>query len=308
MRGLEAPIRRARRVRAAAIATGCLIATAAFVPGPSVAADDVADLSVSVQAVKTRCFRDRIEVTGVLAAREIVDVAAEPEGARVTQVLVEPLDEVSSGQVLARLVPPGEPATVAGTPLRSPAAGLVIRSGAVVGTPVSSHLGPLFRIAVGGEIDLEADAPLATLEKLATGQEATVTPLGLPAVAAKVGRIEPGTAPATQLGRVRIGLGAGQASRIGTFARAVVEVGERCGLAVPYASVTYDPDGTIVHVVNGTRVEARQVVVGLLSGADAEIRSGLTQTDLVVVRAGAFVREGDLVNPVAVSDAEAPKR
>ena len=58
-----------------------------------------------------------------------------------------------------------------------------------------------------------------------------------------------------------------------------------------------------MHVVDGTRVEARQVTVGLLSGGDAEIRSGLSESDLVVVRAGAFLREGDEVEPVAARDA-----
>ena len=67
--------------------------------------------------------------------------------------------------------------------------------------------------------------------------------------------------------------------------------------------MSYEPEGTIVHVVNGDRVEARPVEVGLLAGDEAEIRSGLSEDDVVVIRAGAFVREGDRVNPIVVKEA-----
>jgi hypothetical protein len=60
----------------------------------------------------------------------------------------------------------------------------------------------------------------------------------------------------------------------------------------------YQPDGTIVHVVVDGRVVARRVEIGLLSGADVEIRSGVTADDLVVTRSGPFLRDGDLVDAI----------
>ncbi|WP_170245842.1 efflux RND transporter periplasmic adaptor subunit [Methylobacterium gnaphalii] len=259
-------------------------------------------MSVSVRPVMKRCFRDRVEVTGFLVAREIVDVGAELEGARITQVLAQPLDEVASGQVLARVVQPSDPGNAPGLAVRAPVAGLIVRSAAEAGLPVSSRLGPLFRIAAKGEIELEAHVAIDDLSRLKAGQAASVTPLGLSSVTGKTRRIDQAADPATQLGRVRIGFGTDQDLRIGTFARGIVDVGESCGLSVPFSSVTYEPDGTIVHVVEGDRIEARQVVVGLTDGEDAEIRSGLGETNLVLTRAGAFVREGDRVNPVMVGD------
>jgi hypothetical protein len=41
--------------------------------------------------------------------------------------------------------------------------------------------------------------------------------------------------------------------------------------------------------------------VGLLSGGQVEIRDGLNEGDVVVARAGALLREGDLVRPVMAS-------
>ena len=267
-----------------------------------------AELSVSVRPARSMCFRDRIEVTGTLGARELVDVGPDREGMRVAQVLVAPLEEVASGQILARLARMDETGSgnpAAGAPVRAPVAGILVRSNAVVGMPASNRQGPLFGIVANGDIDLQAEVPVEDLAKLKVGQAVTVTPLGLPDMAAKVRQVEASTAPATQLGRVRIGLNPGQDLRIGTFARGIVVLGERCGIGVPYSAVSFEAEGTIVHVVNGERVEARPVETGLLSGENIEIRSGVSADDVVVVRAGAFVREGDRVNPITVKEAGA---
>ena len=282
---------------ARALALFALLALPA--PGPARAeapARRAPEMSVSVTRARSACFREQLEVTGVLSPRDAVDVAPERDGLQVAQVLAAPLDEVSAGQVLARLAPMGEGG---GAPiaLRAPVSGTVLR-GAVTGQPAAARLGPLFRIAAGGRIDLEARVPAAGLARLAAGQRATVRPLGLDPIAGQVRVVDPTVEPATQLGRVRISLEPGTELRVGTFARGVVTVAERCGLAVPYSAVLYEAEGTLLHVVNGDRVEARPVEVGLLSGEEAEIRAGLSEDDLVIVRAGPFVCEGDPVTPI----------
>ncbi|WP_082494382.1 efflux RND transporter periplasmic adaptor subunit [Methylobacterium sp. Leaf108] len=255
-------------------------------------------LSVSVRAARGVCFSDRVEVTGVLVARQEVDVGPEREGLKVTQVLVEPLEKVAAGQSLANLGPmEGVPGT--GTTVRSGVAGTVLRSEARVGSPVSPRQEPLFRIMAGGEVDLQADVALADLPKLAAGQAVTIAPLGLADVAGRVRRVDRGIDPASQLGRARIALAATDAAlRVGTFARGVIVLAERCGIGVPYSAIQYEADGTIVHTVEDDRVVTRQVTTGLLSGTDVEILTGLTESDTVVVRAGAFLRDGDRVNPI----------
>lgn len=290
-------------IRAACVAMACLGAAPLACPPPALAADEGRPdvLSVSVTRARSLCFEDRVEVTGILVPRQQADVGPEREGFKVTQVLAGPLDEVTAGQVLARLQPvDGGSGAATSVAIRSPVSGTVLRSSAVVGVPASARLGPLFQIVVGGDVDLQADVPLPDLRKLATGQDVTVRPLGLPEMAAKVLRVEDHADATSQLGRVRIGLFAGGEVRIGTFARGVVVVARRCGVGVPYSAVTYETDATIVQVVSGGRIETRQVEVGLLSGGNAEIRSGLSEADSVVVRAGPFLREGDPVKPIAV--------
>jgi hypothetical protein len=64
----------------------------------------------------------------------------------------------------------------------------------------------------------------------------------------------------------------------------------------------YGPGGAVVQVVRDGRIETRGVSVGLLAAGQAEIREGLSEGDMVVARAGAFVREGDRVRPVLVGE------
>jgi len=260
-----------------------------------------AELSVSVRKPRQICFEDRVQVTGVLAARALAEVRPEREGQRVAQILAEPLQEVAAGQILARLARVDDEAA-AGSPVRAPIAGTVVRVNAVVGLPASARLAPLFVIAAGGEIELRADVPETDLAKIKPDQAVAVTPLGLPEITAKVRVVEAATTPGTQLGRARIALAPGSDLRIGTFARGIVSVGQSCGLGVPYSAISYEAEGTIVHVVVGERVEARPVGIGLLNGVDAEILTGLSEDDDVVVRAGAFVREGDRVNAITVAE------
>ncbi|WP_157926083.1 MULTISPECIES: efflux RND transporter periplasmic adaptor subunit [Methylosinus] len=260
-------------------------------------------LSVSVKRAREMCFKDQVEVTGTISARREVEVGPSREGYVVSQVLVEPLETVSAGQALAELSPAEGAGGGGAVSLRSPVAGVVSRNAAVVGMPASPRQGGLFRIVANGEMDLRAEAPIDDLKKLSVGQKVVVTPLGSPAAPAKVQFIAPSVDPASQLGRVKIAIEPGRSLQTGVFARGVILVAERCGTGVPYSSIMYPPDGTIVHVVVDNRVVARRVEVGLLAGSDVEIRSGVTADDLVVIRSGPFLRDGDLVAPIRVEEA-----
>ncbi|MBY6241274.1 efflux RND transporter periplasmic adaptor subunit [Methylosinus sp. Sm6] len=280
-----------------------LLAAAAAQASDKAAEAPAGALSVSVKRAREMCFKDQVEVTGTISARREVDVGPTRDGYVVSQVLVEPLESVSAGQALAQLAPvegaPGGAGTIA---LRSPVAGVVSRNAAVAGMPASPRQGGLFRIVANGEMDLRAEAPIDDLKKLSVGQKVVVTPLGAPPAPAKVQFIAPSVDPASQLGRVKIAIDSGRSLQAGVFARGVILVAERCGTGVPYSSIMYQPDGTIVHVVADNRVVARRVEVGLLSGTDVEIRSGVTADDLVVIRSGPFLRDGDLVVPIRVDE------
>jgi class 3 adenylate cyclase len=266
------------------------------ISGP-VAQERTAHLTVSVARPQRKCYKDVVRLSGVLAARNPVEVRPETEGLRVVRVLADPLSEVTSGQILAQLGPQDD---TSGTtiPVRSPVAGTIGKSAAVPGMPASPRADPLFQIAAQGEIELVAEAPLAALKRLAPGQSVTVTPLGTPDIPGRVRVVSTDVDGATQLGRVRILLDRASGLRWGTFARGLVSIGERCGLGVPLGALANGPEGTTIYIANNNRIEARPVTTGLFAGNEVEIRRGIAEGDLVVLRAGPFIREGDLIRPV----------
>ena len=266
------------------------------------ARDDL--ISVSVTRAKKACFPDQIRLTGLLAPRRTVDVAPDSEGLRIVRVLAKPLDGVQAGQVLAEMQRSDDPDRRR-VPLRSPVSGLVLHARAVADAPASAMAAPLFQIAAQGRFELEAQAPLSALARLAPGQAASVTPLGGGAQAGRVRLVGSGVDPATQLGQVRVLLdgadGTDAALHAGQFASAVVRIGERCGVAAPFSAITQEPEGPVVYIANARRIEARPVVTGLAAGRDVEIREGLDEHETIVARAGAFLREGDVIRPVAAA-------
>ena len=141
------------------------------------------------------CFSDMVRVTGFLVPRREAVVAVEQEGFRVIEVLVRDGDQVTENQELVRLAarrprasrpaahrtrrPRSRPGMVT---LRAPAAGRIIHSTARAGAFASPQLGPLFRIAIDNEIELDAEVPNVHVLKLTPGVTARIIIDGGPEV------------------------------------------------------------------------------------------------------------------------------
>jgi HlyD family secretion protein len=255
-------------------------------------------MAVTVTKASRTCFADTLQVAGILVPREEVFVRPETEGLQVSQIMVEDGERVTSGQVLARLTRPEGQGPATTSNVRAPAAGIVNHHFIRVGMMASARADPLFRIVVNSDVELQGDVPALRLGKLAVGQTARVELSGVGEVTGRVRMVAPEVDVGTQLGRARVSLGNDDRFKVGAYARAIVEVGRSCGATIPLSAVLYGPEGAVVQVVRDDRVETRRVRVGLLSGGNAEIREGLNEGDMVVARAGAFLREGDRVRPI----------
>jgi hypothetical protein len=115
--------------------------------------------------------------------------------------------------------------------------------------------------------------------------------------------VAPTVEPNSQLGQTFIGITTNRRLAANTSGRAQIKTGQSCGVAVPLTAVQYGTAGTVVQVVKGQRIEIRRVETGLMSGGQIEIRDGVNEGDDVVARAGALLREGDPVRPVAITAA-----
>jgi HlyD family secretion protein len=288
-------------VRAVLATAGTVLILAAATVSPAFAQSGAAPagMAVTVTRATRACFTDQLQVVGILVPREEVFVRPDTEGLQVSAVVVEDGDRVTSGQVLARLARPGgEGAPATAATVRAPAAGVVNHRYIRVGMMASARAEPLFRIIVNGDVELQGDVPATRIAKLRVDQSARVEIAGLGETTGRVRVVSPEVDLGTQLGKARISVGNDEKFKVGAYARANVEVGRSCGATIPLSAVLYGPEGAVVQVVRDNRVETRRVRVGLLSGGDAEIREGLNEGDMVVSRAGAFLREGDRVRAI----------
>src|SRR4051794_27613652 len=251
--------------------------------------------AVTVLKATRQCFDATVEASGILIPKDETMVRPDRPGLKVAEVLADAGETVSAGQVLARLTPP-EGGTVT---IQAPVAGLVSNSSAVVGAIASAKGEALFTIIARSEFDLVGLVPARDLARLAANQPATVKIVGAGEVAGKVRRVAATVEPNTQLGQVFVSLSSTRRLLVNASGRAIIKTGQSCGVSVPLTAILYGSAGTVVQVVRRERVETRRVETGLMSAGEVEIREGLAEGDVVVARAGALLREGDPVRPVA---------
>lgn len=292
------------------------VALLGILPGDGAAAQSADAFTPVVAVVRARgaCFSFTIPVTGFVVARREAVVILLP-GDVVTDVLAREGDRVTADQTVAQVTRaslepprPGVEPKAGTASLRAPAAGTVIRSTASVGaTGRAAQAEPLFRIAVDGEVELEAEVPSIQAPELSAGQGARVL-FGDFELNGRVRLTPAAIDPRTQLGRARISLGVNSQLRFATLARASINARQSCGLSVPRAAVIYRTGGTSVQVVNGDVIETRTVQIGLHSDTEVEIASGLAEGDRVVANAGTSLRDGDKVKPTDAPPAPSGER
>ena len=282
-------------IAGAALAGGLAFAQAPDAPSPA----------VSVARATNECFTDLVYLTGTLVPREEIVLLPEVEGARISELPVNEGDRVKPGQILAKMVRAEGGGRSSNVDLTSPIEGVVVKrgQGARLGAMASAQSPePLFRIARGGEVEVDADIPENRMTKVAVGQTARIQVSGVGEFSGKVRLVAPEIERQTRLGRVKIPIGNDNRLRFGATVTGTIETAQSCGVSVPVTALLIRPDGAFVQRVQNRRVETRRVSLGLVDGTRAEIREGIGEGDLVVARAGSFLREGDIVRPIAASD------
>jgi multidrug efflux pump subunit AcrA (membrane-fusion protein) len=281
------------------LAATALLGLAAL-PSRAAEGDPVKTEAVTVIKATKLCFADIVEVSGTIYPRDENSVRPERMGLKVSEVLAEPGQTVSAGQTLARLsLPEGGTQNIT-----SPVNGIVSSSSAVIGAMASGRGEALFTVVNREEYDLIALVSTADMARLAVNQPSSIAVVGTGNVDGSVRRIAPTVEPSIQQGQVYIGITRNNTGRrvfVNAAGRALIKVGQSCGVAVPITALQYGSAGTVVQVVRRQRIETKRVETGLISGGQIEVREGLADGDEVVARAGALLREGDPVHPVQAS-------
>lgn len=181
----------------------------------------------------------------------------------------------------------------------APAAGLVLERKAEPGQVVSSGSGVLFRIAKGGEMELLARLGEDDLARIASGASARVTPVGSnKSFIGQVWQLSPVIDPQTRQGTVRVALSYAPELRPGGFASVELSSGTVVAPVLPESAILTDAKGSYVYIVDSSdKVRRRDIKTGDVTDRGVVILSGLSGSEQVIQRAGAFVSDGETVKP-----------
>jgi HlyD family secretion protein len=196
--------------------------------------------------------------------------------------------------------------SLARTSVKAPVAGEITTRNASVGAIATAGGPSMFVIIRDGLLELRADVAERDVLRLAVGQKVSLRVVGrAEPLTGMVRLVEPTVDIVTRLGRVRIALDDPGLVRSGMFAEAEILAAAREGLTVPVAAVQLGASGATVLRVDADGLLTRvPVTTGIRDRGTIEILTGLAANDTIVSRAGAFVREGERINPVADTAAD----
>jgi RND family efflux transporter MFP subunit len=181
----------------------------------------------------------------------------------------------------------------------APSSGLILARSVEVGQIVSPGSGALFRLAEGGQMEMQAQLSQQDLAFVHTGMPASVTPVGAKSsIAGTVWQVAPVIDPQSRLGQVRIQIPYTPAVKPGGFAEARITAGSTTAPVLPQSAVLSDERGNYVYIVNGkNEVERRDIKIGSVDDNGVTVASGLSGNEAVVLSAGPFLNPGQKVNP-----------
>ncbi len=259
---------------------------------------DARATAAEAQKTATRSAALLKQGTVTIAANDQARVAASSALARVT-VAEQALESARAQQDLLAAQMANVDLQLSRAQIVAPVSGIISARNAQLGAIASAAGQPLFTIIRDGALELSADVAEADLTKIAAGQAATLSLASSDQqITGKVRLVAPTIDAATRLGNARIWVDPSTAVRSGMFAEADILVTARDGLAVPVTAVGSAGDATTVMAVRDGLVARVEVETGIRDGGWVEILSGLALGDTIVAKAGAFVSDGDRINPV----------
>jgi HlyD family secretion protein len=183
--------------------------------------------------------------------------------------------------------------------IRAPVGGFILERNVEPGQTVGGGSGILFRMAQGGEMELQARLSEVDLANVTVGVPASVTPVGTEQVFnGRIWQIAPMIDAQNRQGIARISLPFDKALKPGGFASVAITAGSMSAPVLPESAVQTDKDGSFVYVVGkDNKVVRRGVKTGDVTPNGLAIVEGLDGTERVVLYAGGFLNAGETINP-----------
>jgi RND family efflux transporter MFP subunit len=183
--------------------------------------------------------------------------------------------------------------------IRAPVGGYILERNVEPGQTVGAGSGILFRMAQGGQLELQAQLSEADLAAVSVGVPATVTPVGTDQqFTGSIWQISPMIDPQSRQGIARIALPFDRALKPGGFASVEIKAGAVSAPVLPESAVQSDREGSYVYIVGkDNKVARRNVKQGIVTPSGIAITEGLDGTERVVLYAGGFLNPGETVTP-----------
>lgn len=250
------------------------------------------------QRVNERTAALTAQGTSSQAAADQASANAIASTARVT-VAIQSLEAARAQLSLVQAQLANVDLQLARTEVRAPVSGEITHRNAVVGAIASAAGQPMFTMIRDGALELSADVAEIDLTRLKPGMSAAMIAVGNPdRMTGTIRLVEPTIDATTRLGRARVTIDRSEGVRAGMFMDAEILVAERETIAVPVTAVGSTVEGTTVMTVTDGVVKRTLVRTGIRDGGWVEIVEGIDVGATVVTKAGAFVRDGDHINPV----------
>lgn len=180
----------------------------------------------------------------------------------------------------------------------APEAGTVFERKATLGALINANE-PLFRIAQKGFIEVEASVPESELHTLKIGQRVAITLAGVAdPISGKIRLISPRIDSATRTANIRVSMPKESAVPVGLFANATITTREKQGIILPATAMLQDSEGSFVWTLDEAKKAVRLPVTVTLRDNDSVMLADIPTDISVIARAGAFIKEGDVVNVV----------
>ncbi|MFN4154237.1 MAG: efflux RND transporter periplasmic adaptor subunit [Paracoccaceae bacterium] len=254
------------------------------------------------QRVSQRTLALRQQGTASQAAADTAQSNAISATARVT-FAVQSLEAARAQVALVEAQMANIDLQLSRTEVKAPVAGEITARSARVGAIASAAGEPMFTLIRDNALEVLADVAEADVMRLAPGQTAKLRLVGAAEpLQGTLRLVEPTIGTQSRLGRARIAVEDATVVRAGMYVEAEILVAEHDVIAVPVTAVGSGPDGTSVMKLTGDSVQRVAVQTGIRDGGWVEILSGLSAGDLVVTKAGAFVRDGDRINPIPATN------
>ena len=181
----------------------------------------------------------------------------------------------------------------------SPVRGVISARNLEIGAVVAAGGPAAFTIIESSKIEFKADVTESALKQVRVGTPVLVSVDGVGDIVGNVRMISPSVNGTTRLGTLNVEFNDTSKLNSGVYASGEIKLESRQSLTAPATSIVISGTDKFVQVVGTDGViKSMNVETGVLVGNRREILSGVEEGQDVLLRAGAFYRDGDKVEPI----------